>query len=227
MVISAVPAEGADLGSMIEAMGGIARDQLPAEAAISWLGLSEEFTTSSARTGLVFGLALVVIYLVLAALFESFVYPLVVMVTVPLAITTGLAALWVTGQSFNVFSQIGLLLVVGLLAKNGILVIDFANQRRAAGIERRQAIVEAARARFRPVLMTSIATFSGAVPLALAVGPGSESRMVIGTVVMAGIVGATLITLLLVPGLYAVAARLGGVPGKATERLEAERARSS
>ena len=223
MVISAVPAEGADLGSMIAAMDDIARAELPAEAAISWLGLSEEFTTSSARTGLVFLLALVVVYLVLAALFESFVYPLVVLVTVPLALTAGLAALWVTGQSFNVFSQIGLLLVVGLLAKNGILVIDFANQRRAAGIERREAIVEAARARFRPVLMTSIATFSGAVPLALAVGPGSESRMVIGTVVMAGIVGATLITLLLVPGLYAVAARLGGVPGAPTRRLEAER----
>jgi multidrug efflux pump len=224
MVISAVPAEGADLGSAIREMGGIARAQLPAEASISWLGLSEEFTTSSARTGLVFALALVVIYLVLAALFESFVYPLVVLVTVPLALTTGLAALWVTGQSFNVFSQIGLLLVVGLLAKNGILVIDFANQRRAAGIERRQAIVEAARARFRPVLMTSIATFSGAVPLALAVGPGSEPRMVIGTVVMAGIVGATAITLLLVPGLYAVAARIGGVPGAASERLAKERA---
>jgi len=224
MVISAVPAEGADLGSVIAAMGGIARAQLPAEASISWLGLSEEFTTSSARTGLVFALALVVVYLVLAALFESFVYPLVVMVTVPLALTTGLAALWATGQSFNVFSQIGLLLVVGLLAKNGILVIDFANQRRAAGIERRQAIVEAARARFRPVLMTSIATFTGALPLALAVGPGSESRMVIGTVVMAGIVGATAITLLLVPGLYAVAARVGGVPGAPTRRLESERA---
>ena len=224
MVISAVPAEGADLGSVIAAMGGIARAQLPAEASISWLGLSEEFSTSSARTGLVFALALVVVYLVLAALFESFVYPLVVMVTVPLALTTGLAALWATGQSFNVFSQIGLLLVVGLLAKNGILVIDFANQRRAAGIERRQAIVEAARARFRPVLMTSIATFTGALPLALAVGPGSESRMVIGTVVMAGIVGATAITLLLVPGLYAVAAGVGGTPGAPTRRLEAERA---
>jgi len=227
MVISAVPAEGADLGSVIAEIGGIARAQLPAEASVSWLGLSEEFTTSSARTGLVFALALVVVYLVLAALFESFVYPLVVLVTVPLALTAGLAALWFTGQSFNVFSQIGLLLVVGLLAKNGILVIDFANQRRAAGIERRQAIVEAARARFRPVLMTSIATFSGAVPLALAVGPGSESRMVIGTVVMAGIVGATLITLLLVPGLYAVAARMGGVPGRAGERLEAERAETA
>jgi multidrug efflux pump len=224
MVISAVPAEGADLGSIVARLGAIARAGLPAEAWISWLGVSEEFATASARTGLVFALALVVVYLVLAALFESFVYPLVVMVTVPLALTTGLAALWATGQSFNVFSQIGLLLVVGLLAKNGILVIDFANQRRAAGVERRDAIVEAARARFRPVLMTSIATFTGALPLALAVGPGSESRMVIGTVVMAGIVGATAITLLLVPGLYAVAARVGGVPGAPTRRLEAERA---
>ena len=159
----------------------------------------------------------------LAALFESFVYPFAIMLTVPLALTAGLAVLWATGQSFNVFSQIGLLLVLGLLGKNGILIIDFANQRRAAGIASRDATVEAARARFRPILMTSISTFMGALPLALSTGPGSESRLVIGLVVLAGIVGATLLALFVVPGLYALAARIGGEPGAAGHRLAEER----
>lgn len=223
MVITAVPAEGQDLGSVLAGLRRIVEQELPAQARVDYLGVSAEFQRSSASLYVVFGLALVIVYLTLAALFESFVYPIAVMLAVPLAVTGGLAALLVAGMSFNTFSQIGLLLAVGLLAKNAILVIDFANRRRSQGMDIESAIVEAAQIRFRPVVMTSIATLFGALPLALATGPGAETRTVIGLVVMVAVFGATLITLLIVPGLYRILASFGGVPGSTERALASQR----
>jgi len=220
VILSAAPAEGADLGSLVAGLDRAADEALPPEARISWLGTSREFQESSAGIAVVFALALTVIYLALAALFGSFLYPLVIMLAVPLAVTSGLAALWATGSSLNIFSQIGLLLAIGLLAKNAILVVDFANRRREEGMERLKAVHDAARTRFRPVVMTSIATLFGALPLALATGPGAESRTVIGITVMAGVAGATVITLLVVPGLYALVSRWAGVPGATNAEVD-------
>ena len=220
VVLSAVPAEGADLARVIASLREIATRRLPQEAETGWLGLSRDFAQSQSGVLGVFGLALVVIYLALAALFSSFLTPLVVMLAVPLAITFGLLGIWAFGQSLNIFTQIGLLLTVGLLAKNAILVVDFANQRRAGGMDREEAALAAARSRFRPVVMTSIATLFGALPLALAVGPGAESRAAIGVTVMAGVAGATLITLLVTPGLYRIAACVTDPPGRTSREVD-------
>ncbi|WP_420564768.1 efflux RND transporter permease subunit [Thalassobaculum sp.] len=222
MVISAVPSAGADMGSILASLERIVEEELPDEARVNYLGLSADLQESSASIYAVFALALIVVYLTLAALFESFVYPIAILLAVPLAVSGGLAALLLAGMSFNTFSQIGLMLAVGLLAKNAILVVDFANQRRREGQALEPAIVEAARTRFRPVVMTSIATLFGAVPLALATGPGAEARTVIGVSVIAGVLGATFITLLIVPGLYRILARFGGVPGSTDRKIEEE-----
>jgi multidrug efflux pump len=146
------------------------------------------------------------------------------MIAVPLAIAGGLGALVVTGQSFNTFSQVALLLLTGLLAKNAILIVDFANQRMGEGsIDAREAALQAARVRFRPILMTSLATFFGALPLVLRGGAGAESRTVIGIVVLAGIVVATLVTLFVVPTLYAAIGRFAARRGAAEAQLARER----
>jgi multidrug efflux pump len=206
VVLSAAPREGADFAAITRTLERRAADLRPSSGDTAWLGLAREFTQSEAGTARAFGLALAVVYLVLAALFSSFLMPLVVMVAVPLAATAGLIALWLGGFSLTVFAQIGILLAIGLLAKNAILVVDEANRLRAGGKAVADAALEAATARFRPVLMTSIATFFGGIPLALATGPGAESRAVLGVTVMAGVAGSTLITLLLTPGLYRLAA---------------------
>jgi multidrug efflux pump len=163
-----------------------------------------------------------VVYLTLAALFSSFWLPLAVLVPAPLAAAAGLAALWATGAALTVFAQIGLLLSIGLLAKNAILVIDFAEGARADGADAAEAARQAGEARFRPVVMTSIATLLGALPLALATGPGAEGRAVIGTVAMAGVLGATLIALFLTPALYRIAASRLPPRGEAGRLLDAE-----
>ncbi|PJK31375.1 efflux RND transporter permease subunit [Minwuia thermotolerans] len=226
VVLSAVPAEGADLARILAELDRIAAERLPPEAGTAYLGLSRDFAESSAGVMAVFAMALVVVYLVLAALFSGFHYPLTVMLAVPLALTAALAALWAGGFSLNIFSQIGLLLAIGLLAKNAILVVDFANRRRKDGDDLETATLDAARTRFRPVVMTSIATLFGALPLALATGPGAESRSVIGITVMAGVAGATLITLLIVPGLYRLIAPWSGAPGATSRRVDRELAES-
>jgi multidrug efflux pump len=148
-------------------------------------------------------LALVLIYLVLAAQFESFVDPLVILFTVPLALAGALLALWYFGQTLNIFSQIGLIMLVGLVAKNGILIVEFANQRRAAGAATALiAVREAAAARLRPILMTTLATILGTVPIALALGAGAESRMSMGIAVIGGLVCGGALTLFVIPAMY-------------------------
>jgi len=219
VVLSAVPAPGEDLASLIETLEREAAT-LPRASGLEWLGLSREFTQSEAGVQVAFAMALTVVYLVLAALFSSFVQPLAVMLAVPLVVTGALAALWATGGGLNIFSQVGLLLAVGLLAKNAILVVDFANRRRAEGMELAEATVAGAEARFRPVMMTSVATLLGAVPLALATGPGAESRSVIGVAVLAGVAGATLITLFIVPGLYRLVSSIVPPPGSRSAAVD-------
>lgn len=224
VTLTGTPASGRDLGTVLERLEAIAEEELPPEARISYRGLSKEYQESAAGVAVTFALALLIVYLVLAGLFESFVLPVTILIAVPLALVGGLAALLMTGQSFNTFSQISLLLLTGLLAKNAILIVDFANQRRAEReVSLREAVLAAARTRFRPILMTSIATFFGGVPLALSTGAGAESRMVIGIVVMAGIVFATLVTLFVLPSLYVALGRFTPRPGVVDAHLAQQR----
>jgi multidrug efflux pump len=173
---------------------------------------------------LAFALALVIVFLVLAAQFESFVQPLVLLAGVPLALLGALVSIWIGGGSINIYSQIGFILVVGIMAKNAILLVEFINQLRDRGEEFRAAVEEAARVRFRPILMTSIATLFGALPLALAFGPGAETRRVIGLAILGGVLAATLLTLFLVPVLYLLLARRSR-PRAALARALAEQRR--
>jgi multidrug efflux pump len=172
-----------------------------------------------------FAMALLIAYLVLAAQFESFIHPFVIMLTVPLAVTGALLGILATGGTLNLFSQIGIVMLVGLAAKNGILIVDFANKLRDEGRSVREAIVEAAAVRLRPILMTSIATMAGAVPLVVAGGPGSASRSAIGVVVIFGVAFSTLLSLYVVPSFYALLAPHTDSPEALSheiDRLEAE-----
>ena len=158
-------------------------------------GQSREFKESGGQLYVMFLLAMVVVFLVLAAQFESFLHPFVIMTTVPLAVIGALVGLWMYGMSINVFSQIASIMLVGLAAKNGILIVEFANQLRDRGVEFREAVIEAAAIRLRPVLMTSFCTAFGALPLLLATGAGAESRQAIGVVVFYGVVISVFLTL--------------------------------
>ena len=172
-----------------------------------------------------FALALLIVYLALAAQFESFLHPLVIMLTVPLGVLGALIGLWVTKGTVNLFSQIGIVMLVGLAAKNGILIVEFANQLRDEGRSIHDAIVEAAATRLRPILMTSIATVMGAVPLVIFGGPGSASRATIGIVVIFGVSFSTLLSLFVVPAFYALLAKYTHSPEQLAhtlEKLEAE-----
>jgi multidrug efflux pump len=163
----------------------------------------------------VFGLALVLIYLVLAAQFESFRDPFTIMLTVPLALAGALPALWAFGQTLNIFSQIGLIMLIGLVTKNGILIVEFANQRRrAANLTARQAVQEAAAARLRPILMTTLATILGILPIALALGAGAESRVSMGIAVIGGLVVGSLMTLYVIPAVYTLVASRSTAPAE-------------
>jgi multidrug efflux pump len=202
ITITASLAPGYSLGEALDFLDRTAKEVLPQEARISYLGQSLEFRESSGALYVTFALALLVVFLVLAAQFESFIHPFVILLSTPLAVTGGLLALWVTGQTLNVFSQIGMVLLIGLMAKNGILVVEFANQLRDRGMSVRDAVLEASVVRLRPILMTSIATVLGAVPLAMATGAGAESRQALGVVIVGGITLSTIVTLYAVPALY-------------------------
>jgi len=218
VVISASLAEGYDLGSALTYLNNLAVDNLPPEARVSYQGLSREFEESSNAIYVTFGLAFVIVFLVLAAQFESWIHPLIIMLTVPLAVTGALLALFWSGISLNIYSQIGIIMLLGLMAKNGILIVEFANQLRDRGYEVRDAILEGAVLRFRPVLMTTISTIFGAVPLVIATGAGAESRAAIGMVLLGGLIFATTLTLFLIPVLYNLLARFA----KSANAVEAE-----
>jgi multidrug efflux pump len=214
---------GAALGDVLSALGAFARSELPTDVRIGYLGQSEDYRRSSAAFTVAFALAMVIVYLVLAAQFESFVQPLVLLAGVPLAIGGGLLALALAGGTLNIFSQIGLILAIGIMAKNAILLVEFANQLRDRGRPLREALTEAARIRFRPIVMTSVATLFGAVPLAAAMGAGAEVRSTLGWVIIGGVASATAMALLLVPPVYLLIA--GGRPSRAARERTLERQR--
>jgi len=215
-------ADNLPLGSALDYLEWLVRAHLPEQARVDYKGQSRDFRTGTAGVLFVFLLGLVVVYLVLAAQFESWVHPLVIMLTVPLAMAGALLALWLSGQSLNLYSEIGLIMLVGLAAKNGILIVEFANQLRDQGRDFDTALREAAEIRLRPIVMTSVTTAAGALPLMLSAGAGYETRLVIGTVILAGVLAATLFTLFVVPVAYQVLARRTGSPGAIARRLAAE-----
>jgi multidrug efflux pump len=202
VTISANLNPGYALGDGIAVLERAAAQVLPGTVRTDLAGQSREFRASGQSLILVFLLALAFIYLVLSAQFESFRDPLMIMLTVPLSITGALGALWLVGGTFNVYSQIGLITLVGLITKHGILIVEFANQQQEAGRSRRDAIIEASSLRLRPILMTTGAMVFGSVPLALAAGAGAESRQQIGWVVVGGMTLGTLLTLFVVPTVY-------------------------
>ena len=200
--LSATLAPGHTLGDALAFLDNAAAEVLPPTARIDYSGQSREFKESSAGLALTFALALAFIYLVLAAQFESFTDPFIIMLTVPFSIAGALLALWLSGGTLNIYSQVGLVTLIGLITKHGILIVEFANQYRDKGAGALEAVVEAASVRLRPILMTTGAMVLGAVPLAMAVGAGAESRRQIGWVVVGGLLVGTLFTLYVVPAVY-------------------------
>jgi multidrug efflux pump len=204
VTIEANLAPGFTLGEAIAAINAAATDVLPDNVVSDLTGQAREFRDSSSNLAFIFLLALAFIYLVLAAQFESFRDPLMIMLSVPLSITGALLALWLSGGTLNVYSQIGLVTLIGLITKHGILIVEFGNRRQEQGLDRRAAVIEAAVLRLRPILMTTAAMVLGAVPLVIAHGAGAESRMQIGWVIVGGMTFGTLLTLYVVPSVYAI-----------------------
>lgn len=202
--ISASLSEGRTIGDGINEMDNIAAQVLDETFSTALEGPSKDFMESASSLVFVFILALVFIYLVLSAQFESFRDPFIIMFTVPLAIAGALFSLWYFDQTINIFSQIGQIMLIGLVTKNGILIVEFANQKKAEGLELIDAVKEAAVLRFRPILMTSLSTILGTLPIALALGSGAESRMPMGIAVIGGLIFATILTLFVIPAVYSI-----------------------
>ena len=200
--VTAQLAKGVALGEGIEEMNRIAAEVLDERYQTSLDGPSREFAESSSSIYLAFMLALVIIYLVLSAQFESFRDPFIIMFTVPLAVAGAVLALWYFDQTLNIFSQIGVIMLIGLVTKNGILIVEFANQRKEQGMAKLEAVIGAAESRFRPILMTSLSTILGILPIALALGAGSESRVSMGIAVIGGLLFSTILTLYVIPSVY-------------------------
>ncbi|MGP9684729.1 efflux RND transporter permease subunit [Halomonas sp. AOP25-F1-15] len=227
ITIEANLADGYPLGEALAYLEESAAELLPVEAQTNVAGASRDFQQASGATAFLLILGALVVFLVLAAQFESLIHPFVIMLTVPLAMSGALLALLLSGQSLNIYSQVGLVLLIGLAAKNGILIVEFANQLRDEGHAFRAALIEASVTRLRPILMTAVTTMAGAIPLIISTGPGAESRLVIGTVIMAGVGSATLFTLFVVPVAYDLLARYTGSPGAVKRQLEDEIAGAS
>ncbi len=200
--ISASLAEGMTIGDGVKAMRAIGDKLLDESFQTALNGPSRDFEESASNTSFAFGFALILIYLVLAAQFESFKDPFTIMLTVPLALAGALLSLWIFNQTLNIFSQIGMIMLVGLVTKNGILIVEFANQKRAFGLPKREAVLEASAQRLRPILMTSLATALGALPIALSLGAAATSRMPLGIVIVGGIMFSLLLTLFVIPAVY-------------------------
>lgn len=220
ITITAGLSSGYTMGEALTFLQDVVETELPDYAQVDWKGESREYQKAGGAVLLTFTLALLIVYLVLAAQFESFIHPFVIMLTVPLGVLGALLGLAITGSTLNLFSQIGIVMLVGLAAKNGILIVEFANQLRDQGRSVHQAIVESAGVRLRPILMTSIATMVGALPLVLAGGPGSASRATIGIVVIFGVGFSTLLSLFVVPAFYALLAPYTHSPEAVTQELE-------
>jgi HAE1 family hydrophobic/amphiphilic exporter-1/multidrug efflux pump len=200
--ISASLAEGKTIGDGVEAMERIAKEKLDESFQTALSGPSRDFKESASNTSYALMLALILIYLVLAAQFESFTDPFIIMITVPLAIAGALLSLWFLDQTLNIFSQIGIIMLIGLVTKNGILIVEFANKKREAGLGIKEAVLEAAAQRLRPILMTSLATALGALPIAISLGAAATSRKPLGTVVVGGLLFSLILTLFVIPAVY-------------------------
>jgi hydrophobe/amphiphile efflux-1 (HAE1) family protein len=200
--ISASLSPGNTIGDGVKAMQAISDKLLDESYQTSLSGPSRDYAESSSNTAFAFILALLLIFLVLAAQFESFKDPLIIMITVPLAIAGAVLCLWIFGQTLNIFSEIGMITLIGLVTKNGILIVEFANKKRALGLTKFQAVIEAATQRLRPILMTSLATSLGALPIALKLGEAASSRVPLGIVIVGGIVFSLILTLFVIPAVY-------------------------
>jgi multidrug efflux pump len=200
--VSAALAPGRTVGDGIAEMNRIAKNVLDESFATTLAGASRDYAESSSNIVFAFLLALVLIYLVLAAQFESFRDPFTIMLTVPLALAGALLSLWLLGKTLNIFSEIGIIMLVGLVTKNGILIVEFANQQKEKGTSLLEAARHAAASRFRPILMTSLATILGALPIALALGGSAKSRVSMGVVVIGGLFFSLVLTLFVIPAMY-------------------------
>ncbi|WP_213269159.1 efflux RND transporter permease subunit [Hyphomonas sp.] len=222
ITIDADLAPGVTLGTALSGMQRIAADVLPTEATIDFKGQSLEFRSAGASIAFVFVIGLLIVFLVLAAQFESWIHPLVIMLSVPATLAGGLFGLWIFGQTLNIYTQIGLIMLIGIAAKNGILIVEFANQLRDAGKDFDAALKQAALARLRPILMTGLTTAAGAIPLIVTSGAGAETRIAIGIVILFGSLAAVTVALIVVPTAYTLLARRTGSPGDVTRRLKEE-----
>ncbi|MGC4099909.1 efflux RND transporter permease subunit [Ferruginibacter sp.] len=200
--ISAALSDGYTIGDGVKAMDAINKKLLDESFQTSLTGPSRDYAESSSNIAFAFALALMLIYLILAAQFESFVDPLIIILTVPLAFAGALLSLWLFGQTLNIFSEIGMIMLIGLVTKNGILIVEFANKKREEGHSKKEAILMAAEQRLRPILMTSLATSLGALPIALSLGASSASRVPLGIVVVGGILFSLILTLFVIPAMY-------------------------
>jgi len=200
--ISASLADGKTVGDGVKAMDIIGKKLLDESYQTSLTGPSRDYAESSSNIAFAFALALMLIYLILAAQFESFVDPLIIMITVPLALAGALLSLFIFGQTLNIFSEIGMIMLIGLVTKNGILIVEFANKKREEGANKMDAILHASQQRLRPILMTSLATSLGALPIALGLGASSTSRVPLGIVVVGGILFSLILTLFIIPAIY-------------------------
>ena len=214
--------EGYSLGNALTHIENLVKESLPGHVIIDYKGQSRDYKLSGESLAFIFALGLLVVFLVLAAQFESWIFPFVIMLTVPLAMGGALLGLYITGQTLNLYSQIGLIMLVGLSAKNGILIVEFANQLRDKGYSFNDALVEAADVRFRPIIMTGITTAAGSIPLLISSGAGTETRFVIGIVIIFGVIASTLFTLFVVPAAYHMVGNYTGSPKAVSEKLELE-----
>jgi multidrug efflux pump len=215
-------ADGYSLGAALEHLESLAREHLPETAVIDYQGQSRDFKQSGDSILFVFLLGLFIVFLVLAAQFESYIHPFVIMLTVPLAITGALAGMYFFDASLNIYTQVGLIMLVGLAAKNGILIVEFINQLRDQGMDFDEAVLEASSIRLRPIIMTGITTAAGSLPLIFTSGAGAETRSAIGIVIFSGVLSATLFTVFIVPVAYNLLARNTGSPGDVTRQLKDE-----
>jgi len=202
--------EGYALGGLLAKLHKVAEAELPRGGGyrVTWSGESEDFFESGNALLFAYGMAVVTIFLILAAQFESFLHPLTILIAVALSFTGALLALLAAGETLNLFSEIGLVMLIGLVTKNSILIVEFANQLRARGLDVREAVLQAARTRFRPILMTAISTIVGVLPIALGLGAGGEARAPLVVAVVGGMFFSTLLTIFVVPAAYVAVDRL-------------------
>lgn len=222
ITITANLANGATLGDALDYLDQKAIELLPGDISVSYSGESKDYKENQSSVLVVFALALLVAYLVLAAQFESFINPLVVMFTVPMGVFGGFLGMFIMGQGLNIYSQIGMIMLIGMVTKNGILIVEFANQLRDRGFEFEKAIVDAAARRLRPIMMTAFTTLAGAIPLIISGGAGYESRVAVGTVIFYGMGFATLVTLFVIPAMYRLISASTQSPGHVEAELNKE-----